>query len=185
MGFVIWNYQRGVIYIRKFIRTNYRIRVPEVRLVGPKGEQFGVVTTKDAQLKADQSELDLVEVAPQSKPPVCRIMDFAKYKYDQEKKERQAKKHQHKVHVKEIRLKPTIDENDYQVKLRKLIGFLGRGDKVKVRLMFRGREMAHQELGRRVIDRVVADTIQHGQVERPPKLEGRIIYMVLNKKQES
>jgi len=171
-----------VVYIRKFIRTNARIRVPEVRLVGSNGEPLGVVATREAQQKADESELDLVEVAPQSKPPVCRIMDFAKYKYDQEKKERQAKKQQHKVHVKEIRLKPTIDENDYQVKLRKLKDFLDRGDKVKVRLMFRGREMAHQELGRRVIDRVVADTVQHGQIERPPKLEGRIIYMVIGKK---
>ena len=156
--------------------------MPEIRLIGADGEQGGVVPTQEALGQAEQAGLDLVEVAPQAKPPVCRIMDFSKFKYDQEKKERQAKKHQHKVHIKEIRLKPGIDENDYQVKLKHLLSFLERGDKVKVSLMFRGREMAHQELGRRVVDRVVADTAQHAQVERTPRLEGRIIHLVLTKK---
>ena len=117
----------------------------------------------------------MVEVAPDAKPSVCRIMDYSRYKYDQEKKEKLAKKHQKKVHLKEIKLRPKIEEHDYQVKLRNLERFLTRGDKVKVTLTFRGREMAHQELGRRILDRFVKDSANIGQIERGPITEGRFI----------
>lgn len=117
----------------------------------------------------------MVEVAPDAKPSVCRIMDYSRYKYDQEKKEKLAKKHQKKVHLKEIKLRPKIEEHDYQVKLRNLERFLTRGDKVKVTLAFRGREMAHQELGRRILDRFVKDSVNVGQIEKGPITEGRFI----------
>ena len=122
--------------------------------------------------------MDLVEVAPGVKPPVCRIMDYSKYKYDQEKKEKLAKKHQKKTHLKEIKLRPKIEEHDYQVKLKHTEHFLTRGDKVKVTLTFRGREMAHQELGRRVLDRFAKDLVNIGQLERAPIAEGRFINMI-------
>lgn len=128
--------------------------------------------------QAEISGLDLVEVAAQAKPPVCRIMDYSKYKYDQEKREKLAKKHQKKVHLKEVKLRPKIEEHDYQVKLKNLERFLTRGDKVKVTLTFRGREMAHQELGRRVVDRFIKDVAHIGQLERGPISEGRFINMV-------
>lgn len=128
---------------------------------------------------AAKHELDLVEVAPQVKPPVCRIMDFSKYKYEQEKREREAKKHQKHFVLKEIRVKPNIEEHDYSIKLKHLLEFLKEGNKVKVTLMFRGREMAHREIGRRVIDRFAADTRETGLVEHGPVFEGRFITMVV------
>lgn len=158
---------------------NTRIRVDKIRLIGPEGEQLGVVATQDGLKRAQEVGLDLVEVAPTAKPPVCRIMDYSKYKYDQEKKEKQAKKHQKKVHVKEIKLRPKIGEHDYQVKLRYLERFLSRGDKVKVTLAFRGREMAHQDLGRKVLDRFVKDSASLGQIEKGPVTEGRFINLVV------
>ncbi len=124
-------------------------------------------------------ELDLVEVAPQVKPPVCRIMDFSKYKYEQEKRERESKKHQKHFQIKEIRVKPNIEEHDYGIKLKHLLEFLKEGDKVKVTLMFRGREMAHREIGRRVIDRFAADVQAAGVLEHGPVFEGRLITMVV------
>ena len=129
--------------------------------------------------KAQESALDLVEVAPQVKPPVCRIMDYSKYKYDQEKKEKLAKKHQKKSKLKEIKLRPKIEEHDYQVKLKQLEKFLGRGDKVKITLAFRGREMAHQELGKKVVDRVIKDMAPFGVVEKGPISEGRFINLIV------
>lgn len=168
-----------MINIRGFIRTNERIRVPEVRLIGSEGSQLGVVSTQKALELANQHELDLVEVAPQVSPPVCRIMDFSKFKYDQEKKEREAKKHQVKIHLKEIRLKPNIEEHDYQVKLKQAINFLNKKDKVKVSLFFRGRQMAHLDLGRRIFDRFINDAQQAGKIEKDSVLEGRIISAVL------
>jgi translation initiation factor IF-3 len=128
---------------------------------------------------AVQVELDLVEVAPQAVPPVCRIMDFSKFKYDQEKKEREAKKHQKQGKLKEIRLKPNINDHDYQVKLRQVIGFLNKKDKVKINMFYRGRQMEHLELGRKVLDRFIADTQNDGQIEKEPNLEGRIMYLVV------
>jgi translation initiation factor IF-3 len=168
-----------VVDIKKFIRINERIRVPQVRLIGPEGNQLGILPIQKALELAIKYELDLVEVAPQVEPPVCRIMDFSKFKYDQEKKEREAKKHQIRMRLKEIRLKPNIDENDYQVKLRQTIGFLNKKDKVKVCLFFRGRQMAHLDLGRKVLDRFISDAQQAGKIEKGSVLEGRIMSAVL------
>jgi len=128
---------------------------------------------------ATQNELDLVEVAPQAQPPVCRIMDFAKFKYEQEKKERQAKKHQTIIKIKEIRVKPKIEEHDYQVKLKQLHTFLEKGNKVKINLFYRGREMSHQELGQRIVERFIQDSQQKGVIEKPPMREGRVLSMVI------
>jgi len=168
-----------VVGIKKFVRINERIRVPQVRLIGSEGNQLGIVPIQKAMDLANQHELDLVEVAPQAEPPVCRIMDYSKFKYDQEKKEREAKKHQMKIHLKEVRIKPNIDEHDYQVKLRQAIGFLNKKDKVKVNLMFRGRQMEHINLGRRVLDRFINDAQQAGKVEKDSSIEGRIMSVVL------
>jgi len=168
-----------VIEIRKFIRINERIRAPQVRLIGPEGSQLGIMPIQKALNLANQHELDLVEVAPQVEPPVCRIMDFSKFKYDQEKKEREAKKHQMKMRLKEIRLKPNIDEHDYQVKLKQTVNFLNKKDKVKVGLFFRGRQMEHMDLGRKVLDRFINDAQQTGKIERDSVLEGRVISVVL------
>ena len=168
-----------MVAIKKFIRTNERIRVPEVRLVGPDGNQLGVVSIQKAQELAAQHDLDLVEVAPQAVPPVCRIIDFSKFKYDQEKKERESKKHQRQGRLKEIRLHPNIDEHDYRVKLKQTIGFLKRRDKVKIDLFFRGRQMEHMELGKKVVDRFMNDTQNDAIVEKEPAMEGRIITLML------
>lgn len=153
-----------------------------MRLIGPEGEQLGIVSVQKALAMAGQYELDLVEVAPNIIPPVCKILDFTKFKYNEEKKERQSKKRHHQTHLKEIRVKPNIEEHDYQVKLKQLIGFLQEKDKVKVGLFFRGREMAHQELGRRIMDRFIAETSQYGTIEKPPILEGRSITMIIGPK---
>lgn len=153
--------------------------MPEVRVIGAQGEQLGVMMTPKAVELAVQNELDLVEVAPTAQPPVCRVMDFSKYKYDQEKKERQSKKHQRLSHLKEIRFKPNIEEHDYLTKLHHLVEFLKKGDRVKVVMVFRGREMSHQELGRQIIDRLLVDCASSGQVEKAPALEGRMIVSVV------
>lgn len=171
-----------MVAIKKFIRTNEKIRVPQVRLIGPDGGQLGVVSIQRAQEMADQYELDLVEVAAQASPPVCRITDFSKFKYDQEKKEREAKKHQHQSKLKEIRLKPHIDEHDYQVKVKQAVAFLKKKDKVKINLFFRGRQMEHLDLGRKVVDRFIVDTQNDAIVEREPILEGRVISLVITPK---
>lgn len=168
-----------MVAIKKFVRINERIRVPEVRLIGPEGNQLGIVSTDKAREIAVQHELDLVEVAPQSLPPVCRIMDFSKFKYDQEKKEREAKKHSKSGKVKEIRLHPNIDEHDFQIKVRQAVGFLQDKNRVKVDLMFKGRQIEHMDLGRKLIDKFVVDTQVDGQLEKEPAMEGRIITMVL------
>jgi translation initiation factor IF-3 len=140
------------------------------------------VAIQNALEIANQHELDLVEVAPQASPPVCRVIDFSKFKYDQEKKEREAKKHQRQSRLKEIRLKPNIDDHDYQVKVKHAIGFLKKKDKVKVSLFFRGRQMEHLDLGRKILDRFITDIQNDGQVEKDPALEGRVIsFMVAPK----
>ena len=168
-----------MVKIKKFIRINERIRVPEVRLIGADGGQLGVVSIEKAQEMADQNELDLVEVAPSANPPVCRIIDFSKFKYDQEKKEREAKKHQKQSRLKEIRLKPNIDDHDYEVKLKQTVSFLNRKDKVKINMFFRGRQMEHMDLGRKVLDRFIIDTQNAGQIEKVPGLEGRVMSLVI------
>jgi translation initiation factor IF-3 len=150
-----------------------------VRLIGPDGGQLGVVAIQKALDMANQHDLDLVEVAPQASPPVCRIIDFSKFKYDQEKKEREAKKHQKQGRLKEIRLKPNIDSHDYQTKLKQAIAFLGKKDKVKINLFFRGRQMEHLDLGRKILDKFIVDTQNNAQLEKEPMLEGRVISLVL------
>jgi len=148
-------------------------------VIGPKGEQMGVVSIHAALEMADKFELDLVEVAPQVKPPVCRIMDYNKYKYDQERREREAKKHQKHFQLKEVRVRPNIEEHDYGIKLKHAMEFLKDGNKVKVSLMFRGREMAHRDIGRRVVDRFCTDLQGVGSVEYGPVMEGRLINMIV------
>jgi len=168
-----------VVEIKKYIRINEKIRVPEVRLVGPESNQLGVVSTDKARELAAQYELDLVEVAPQANPPVCRIMDFSKFKYDQEKKEREAKKNQKQSRIKEIRLHPNIDEHDYLVKMRQAQSFLKKKDRVKIDLFFKGRQIEHSDLGRKILDRFIIDTQAEGLVEKEPTLEGKILSLVL------
>lgn len=129
---------------------------------------------------AKEHGLDLVEISPTAKPPVCRIMDYSKFKYDQEKKERRIKKNQKGAQLKQIRLKPFISEHDYMVKLRQVIGFLHKKAKVRVNMFYRGREMAHKELGQRILDRMIADTPKYGQPEKPAMMEGRVLFVVLN-----
>lgn len=153
-----------------------------MRLIGPEGEQLGVVIIQRARELADQYELDLVEVAAGSQPPVCRIMNFSKYKYEQEKREKEAKKHSRQSHLKEIRVKPNIKEHDYQVKLRHIHEFLKKGDKVKISLFFRGRELSHPEMARQIMEKFVADVTAHGQIEKRPTQEGRILLMVVSPK---
>lgn len=168
-----------MVAIKKFIRINEKIRVPQVRLIGPESNQLGIMSIQRALELANQYELDLVEVAPTANPPVCRIIDFSKFKYDQEKKEREAKKHQKQGRLKEIRLKPNIDEHDYETKLKQAITFLKKKDKVKINLFFRGRQMEHLDLGRKVLDKFIMDTQNDGQVEKDPSLEGRVMYFVI------
>ena len=161
------------------LRVNERIRVREVRLVGADGQQAGVVPIDAALKAAKEATLDLVEVAPQAVPPVCRIMDYARYRYEQERTERENRQHQRHAHLKELRFRPQIDEHDYQTKFRTLQMFLQRGDKVKVTLVFRGREMAHQEFGHRLLERLRGDIAEVALVERAPIQEGRFVYMTL------
>ncbi len=171
--------KKGVIVIQKHIRVNDRIRAPEVRVIGPNSEQLGVVMVRRAIEMAMEHSLDLVEVAPMAKPPVCRIMDFSKYKYDQEKKERRVKKSQKMTHLKQLRIKPHIDKHDYEVKLKQAKAFLEKKDKVKLNLFFRGREMAFKEQGRSILERFVADTADIGLVEKDPAMEGRIMSVIV------
>ena len=151
----------------------------EVRCIAPDGEQLGVMKTEDAIAEADSHGLDLVEVSPNADPPVCKILDYGKFKFEAQKKRNEAKKKQKVIEVKGIKLRPNIDEHDYQVKMRSVQKFLDEGDKVKVTLRFRGREMAHQELGVNVLNRVREDTDEVAKIEAFPKLEGRQMIMVI------
>ena len=163
-------------------RINRFIRVPQVRLIDENGEQLGVVATDEALRKSETAGLDLVEVAPNTKPPVCRIMDYSRYKYEQEKKAKLAKKKQRVTHVKEVKFGPNIEEHDYQFKLQHMEKFLKRGDKVKVTMVFRGRQMAHIDVGRKVFNRLAGDVVSIGEIEKNPKLEGRAMTMVVTPK---
>ena len=166
------------ISLEKQTRLNENITSPEVRLINAEGDQVGIVSIAEAQKLSEDSELDLVEIVPNAEPPVCRIMDYGKYAFEQNKKKHAAKKKQKQIHVKEIKFRPSTEENDYQVKLQSLIKFLQNGDKVKVTLRFRGREMAHQEFGSRMLERIQNDLEEYGIVEQLPKLEGRQMVMV-------
>ena len=158
---------------------NDDIRASEVRLIGADGEQVGVLSTDEALKIAEEAELDLVEIVPSAEPPVCRVMDYGKFLFDQNKKRHAAKKKQKQIQVKEIKFRPGTEEGDYQVKLKSLVKFLEHGDKVKVTMRFRGREMAHQEIGLEMLKRVEADLDDLSITEQFPKLEGRQMVMVL------
>lgn len=163
---------------------NEQITAPQVRLIGAEGEQLGVVAVAEALRLADEAELDLVEIAPLAEPPVCRIMDIGKFKYAEAKKQHEAKLKQKQVQIKEIKFRPGTDEGDYNIKLRNLIKFLADGDKTKITLRFRGREIAHQQFGMQLLERVKQDLLEHGVVEQFPKMEGRQMVMVLSPKKK-
>ncbi len=170
--------------ISKDMRINEEIRGKEVRLISSEQEQLGIVPVRDALRMAQEQELDLVEIAPNAKPPVCRIMDFGKYKYEQSKREKEARKKQKIISVKEVKVRPNIEDHDLEVKTKNALKFLTEGDKVKVTLMFRGREMAHAELGKKLLKRVADATEEVATVERQPKVEGRNMIMILAPKQD-
>ena len=158
---------------------NEKITAPEIRVIDQDGEQVGIVTIEEARGIANESNLDLVEISPNAEPPVCRIMDYGKFRFEENKKLQTAKKKQKQTQVKEIKFRPGTDIGDYNIKLRKLVSFLEDGDRTKVTLRFRGREMAHQELGLELLQRVKADLEPYGTVEQEPKMEGRLMVMVL------
>ncbi|CUH61043.1 translation initiation factor IF-3 [Thalassobacter stenotrophicus] len=158
---------------------NDRIRATEIRLIGAEGENLGVVSPAKAMSLADEAGLDLVEISPNAVPPVCKIMDFGKFKYEQQKKEAEARKKQKIIEIKEVKFRPGTDTNDYDVKMRNVYKFLENGDKVKITLRFRGREMAHQNLGRELLERVAGDVDGLGKVENMPKMEGRQMVMMI------
>ena len=161
-------------------RVNEDIRVPQVRLIDQDGEMIGVMNAREAVQRAFSVGLDLVEISPNAEPPVCKILDFGKFKYEQQKKKNEARKRQKVVEIKEIKVRPNIDENDYQVKMRAMKSFIDEGDKVKVTLRFRGREMAHQDIGVRVLERIRAELDGTTKVEQMPKMENRQMVMVLS-----
>jgi len=163
-------------------RVNEEIRVPQVRLIDQDGEMMGVTTARDAMLRAFAVGLDLVEISPNADPPVCKILDFGKYKYEEQKKKNEARKKQKIIEVKEIKLRPSIDDHDYDVKMRSMVKFIEEGDKVKVTMRFRGRELAHQELGMDVLVRVRDDLEEIAKVEQMPRMEGRQMTMVVSPK---
>ncbi|HEX3984597.1 MAG TPA: translation initiation factor IF-3 [Acidisoma sp.] len=160
-------------------RVNEEIRSAQVRLIDQDGEMIGVMTSRDALQRAFQVGLDLLEISPNAEPPVVKILDYGKFKYEQQKKKNEAKKRQKVIEIKEIKVRPNIDENDYQVKLRAMKSFIEEGDKVKVTLRFRGREMAHQDIGVKVLERLRADMDEQSKVEQMPKMENRQMVMVL------
>ena len=158
---------------------NDKIRANEIRLIGPEGQNVGVVQPSKALQLAEQLGLDLVEISPNATPPVCKIMDFGKFKYETQKREAEARKKQKVIEVKEVKFRPNTDTHDYDVKMRNVFKFLENGDKVKVTLRFRGREMAHQNLGRELLERVAEDIKEIGKVENMPKMEGRQMVMMI------
>ncbi len=163
---------------------NDNITAREVRLIGADGEQIGIVSIQEAMAAAEEAKLDLVEISPDAAPPVCRIMDYGKHLFEKKKQQAAARKNQKQIQIKEIKFRPGTEEGDYQVKLRNLMRFLSEGDKAKVSLRFRGREMAHQELGMELLKRVEADLADYGTVEQHPKMEGRQLMMVIAPKKK-
>ena len=163
-------------------RVNHLIRVPEVRVIGSEGEQLGVLKTSEALKQAKEVGYDLVEVAPNSDPPVCRIMDFGKFKYEQSKKDHKIRQHQKSTQVKEIKLRPRTDKHDIETKIRQIRSFIEDGNKTKVTVMFRGREMANQELGRQAMGKIIGEVDEFGVLESPPRMEGRNLYIIVAQK---
>ncbi len=167
------------------MRRNQQIKIPEVRLIDQNGDQVGVMATDEALKRAVEAGLDLVEISPKARPPVCKIMDYGKFKFEQGKKQQQAKKKQKKVQLKEVKFRPNTDEGDFQVKMKNLRKFIDQGNKVKVTIMFRGRELAHRELGSQMLDRVAEEVQEEAVVEqRPAKMEGRFMIMLLAPKSD-
>jgi len=162
------------------VRINERINAPKVRVIGSDGQQIGILSITEAKHLAEEAELDLVEISPNASPPVCRIMNFGKYQYEESKRKQAAKKKQKQIQVKEVKFRPGTDIGDYQIKLRNLIRFLEHGDKAKITLRFRGREMAHQELGLQLLQRLEGDLKEYGTVEQHPRMEGRQMVMVVS-----
>ena len=170
----------GVVTIsRDSLRINGEIRIREVRVTSATGEQLGIMPTREALRMAEEQHLDLVEVAPKAKPPVCRIMDFGKYRYEQQKRDKEAKKKQKTITIKEVKLRPHIEQHDFDVKLKNAVKFLGEGNKVKVTIMFRGRELSHPELGKEVLGRVAETLGDSVTIERGAKLEGKNMTMIV------
>lgn len=163
---------------------NENITAREVRLIGAEGEQIGIVSIQEAMAAAEEAKIDLVEISPDAEPPVCRVMDYGKHVFEKKKQQAVARKNQKQIQIKEIKFRPGTEDGDYQVKLRNLIRFLSDGDKAKVSLRFRGREMAHQELGMELLKRVEQDLLEYGTVEQYPKMEGRQLMMVIAPKKK-
>lgn len=178
------NYFGRWLLISNELRINDEIRVKEIRVVSADGEQLGIMLVRDAIRIAQEKELDLVEVAPTAKPPVCRIMDYGKYRYEQSKREREARKKQKIIEIKEIRMTPKIEEHDFQVKVKAAQKFLKDGDKVKAMIRFRGREIVHAELGRALLIQLFEEVKSIAIMEREPKIEGKNMIMILGSKQE-
>jgi len=170
---------------KRFIRTNDRIRAREVRVIDDEGKQIGILQPFEALKMAREKNLDLVEVSPTAQPPVCRIMDFGKYLYEQDKKERAAKKHQKVITVKEVKFRINVDEHDYEFKKNHVLRFLDDGDKVKATIFFRGREMTHTNLGRQILERLIKDIADKGIVEFRPRMEGNTLHAILAPKKAS
>jgi translation initiation factor IF-3 len=164
------------------VRINEQIRVPEVRLIGPDGEQIGIMPVREALAQAGEAHLDLVEVAPQANPPVCRIMDYGKFKYQQSKKQAEARRRQTTIQVKEIKVRPKIEEHDMGFKLKNSRRFLSEGDKVKISVIFRGREIAHTDRGLKILAQMAEALAEVGTIEQAPKLEGRNMSMIVSPK---
>jgi translation initiation factor IF-3 len=185
--FIIANYNMGGGFTisKETLRINDEIRVREVRVTSATGEQLGIMTTQEALRQAEEQHLDLVEVAPKAKPPVCRIMDFGRYRYEQQKRDKEAKKKQKVVTIKEVKLRPNIEDHDFNVKLKNALRFLEEGNKVKVTIMFRGRELSHQDLGRAVLQKVAVELKDLVIIERDAKLEGKNMIMILAPKAQS
>jgi translation initiation factor IF-3 len=171
-----------VTAIQKRVRINEQIRVPEVRLIGPDGQQVGIMPIKEALARAAEAHLDLVEVAPQAAPPVCRIMDYGKFKYQQSKKQQEARRRQTIIQIKEVKVRPKIEEHDMGFKLRNTRRFLADGDKVKISVIFRGREIAHTDRGYRILAQMAEVLADVGGIEQEPKLEGRNLSMIVTPK---
>jgi len=163
---------------------NEQITAPQVRLIDAEGEPVGIVTVAEALRLSEEADLDLVEIAPLAEPPVCRIMDIGKFKYAESKKQHEAKLKQKQVQIKEVKFRPGTDDGDYNIKIRNLIKFLADGDKTKVTLRFRGREIAHQQIGMQLMERIKLDLSEHGIVEQFPKMEGRQMVMMLSPKRK-
>lgn len=181
----VFNLWRCFSISKNNLRVNKEIHIREVRVTSAEGEQLGIMLTRDALQMAAEQHLDLVEVAPKARPPVCRIMDFGKYRYEQQKREKEARKKQKVITIKEVKLHPSIEQHDFEVKLKNALRFIEEGNKVKVTIMFRGREMSHQDLGRNLLDKVAEELRDRVSIERDAKVEGRNMIMILAPKAQN